>query len=559
MLEIRNLTLSYGQHAILHDVSFDLREGESLAVIGESGAGKTSIGMAIAGLSRGKLAGRVRWRGEDLLALSPEEMRRRRWTQIALVFQSVGDALHPALRVVDQVAEPLVEHGLADRVAALERARELLHQVRLPAEKQRAFPHTLSGGEKQRAMIAMALICDPQLVIMDEPTASLDAATKKDILALIRRVCRDRTLIVMTHDLGSTARVCERAAVLYGGRILEEGPAETVLGRPRHPYTRGLLRAFPDITATKDLQGVPGTTVLPSAGCVFAPRCTQALEACRAAEPPLLDRGDGRRLACHRGGIIPVLRVDGLRKRFGNTVAVDGVSLTVEHGETLAVVGESGSGKTTLANLVMGLVPADSGEVYLEEEPVRRRSKEFYRCVQMVFQDPMESISHRFDVLRAVREPLDLLNNMPPEERLERVRQALADVQLPADDDFLAKYPHHLSRGEAQRVTIARALTVRPRLLVADEPTSALDASVQAKIIKLLLDLQEKRGMALILITHDIALARKVSDRIAVMQAGRIVECGETAAVLADPRHPYTRALISAHTPPNPPLSPPCR
>ncbi|MDI6907466.1 MAG: ABC transporter ATP-binding protein [Thermoanaerobacterales bacterium] len=546
MLEIKNLTLSYGQRTVLHNLCLDLPEGASLAVIGESGAGKSSLGLAVAGLSRGKPKGRVLWRGEDLLALPPEEMRRRRWTEIALVFQSVGDALHPALRVVDQVAEPLVEHGLAERGRALERARELLREVRLPAAKREAFPHALSGGEKQRAMIAMALACDPRLVIMDEPTASLDAGTKKDILELIRRVCRDRTLIVMTHDLGATARLCERVAVLYGGRILEEGPAEAVLGRPRHPYTRGLLRAFPDMTTTKDLQGVPGTGVLPSAGCVFAPRCTQALESCRASEPRPAADGDGRRLACHRGGIIPVLRVEGLRKRFGDTLAVDGVSLAVEEGETLAVVGESGSGKTTLANLVMGLVSADAGRVYLEDQPVGRRGREFYRAVQMVFQDPMESISHRFDVLQAVREPLDLLNNTPPGERLETVRRALADVHLPTNDEFLAKYPHHLSRGEAQRVTIARALTVRPRLLVADEPTSALDASVQAKIIKLLLDLQEKRGLALVLITHDIAVARKVSDRIAVMQAGRIVECGPTAAVLSDPQHPYTRSLLTS-------------
>lgn len=546
MLEIDNLTLSYGARPVLKDLSLCIAAGTSLAVVGESGAGKSSLCLAVAGLSEGTVDGRILWRGEDLPALAPEDMRRRRWTEIALVFQSVGDALHPSLRVVAQVAEPIVAHGLAGETEALARARRLLHEVRLPLEKHDARPFTLSGGEKQRVLIAMALACDPALMIMDEPTASLDSLTRREILTLIQQVAKGRTLLMVTHDLDAAARVCARTAVLYGGKILEEGPTPAVLGRPRHPYTRGLLRAYPDMATTKDLQGVPGRTVIPAAGCVFAPRCTQSVECCGNAEPALTAIGEDHRVACHRGGIITLLRTDGLRKRFNGAAAVDGVSLAVEEGETLAVVGESGSGKTTLAKLIMGLVPADAGEVFLEDYPVRRRDRDFCRAVQMVFQDPMESISHRFNVEQAVREPLDLLNSVPPEERSDVVRQALADVELPNDEAFLSKYPHHLSRGEAQRVNIARALTVRPRLLVADEPTSALDASVQAKVIKLLVALQEKHGLALMLITHDIALARKVSDRMIVMQAGRIVEDGPTSQIITRPEHPYTRALLAS-------------
>ncbi|MEW6457595.1 MAG: ABC transporter ATP-binding protein [Bacillota bacterium] len=629
MLDIRELTVSFNGRTVLDRVSLSLAAGRTMAVVGESGAGKTTLGLAVAGLTTGRVEGRVFWgeTGEtDLLTLPPEEMRRRRWNEIALVFQSGGGSLHPGLPVEAQVVEPMVAHGRRRPSGARAHARQLLQAVGLPAEKHRAYPHTLSGGERQRAAIAMALANDPRLIILDEPTAGLDAITRRDILALLGNLSGRCALLILTHDLAAAAALAERAAVLYGGQVVEEGPAAVVLRAPRHPYTRGLLRSYPSMTTTKDLQGIPGRAHrIPDsgrgrpeshagnnpaehgrehhhhghdrrllhvhdnahthahhdarrrrsnrredphrhgphaasgagaqsrgdgpdgfAGCPFHGRCTQGVAICRTVRPPVAATGDGHRLACHRGGIIPLLQVRNISKHYGPATALVGVSLVLHEGETVAVVGESGSGKTTLANVIMGLTAADAGEVFLEEQKIVRRDRDFYRRVQMVFQDPAASISHRQNVLQAVAEPLLLHLGGKPEAHAETVRRLLDEVQLPSDDHFLRKYPHHLSGGEAQRVAIARALTLNPKLLVADEPTSALDASVQAKVIRLLLRLQEERGLGLLLITHDLALARKVSDRIAVLHGGRIVEDGPSDRVTTSPEHPYTRALLAA-------------
>ncbi|HZK18903.1 MAG TPA: oligopeptide/dipeptide ABC transporter ATP-binding protein, partial [Clostridia bacterium] len=334
-------------------------------------------------------------------------------------------------------------------------------------------------------------------------------------------------------------------AVLYAGKIIEYGRAKKLIVTPKHPYTRGLLRSFPNMTTTKDLQGIRGKMARSLEGCVFHQRCTQAVDICYHTEPPL-ERSNGRFLACHRGGIIPVLKIENLCKSFGGNEVVKDVTLTVDEGETLGLVGESGSGKSTLAHSIMGIFKTDRGKVFIDEEEVKTRDKAFYKTIQIVFQNPTESINHRLSVLEAIMEPLEIQGIGNTDERKEKAVQALLDVELPVNDEFLHRYAHHLSGGETQRVAIARALVLEPRFIIADEPTSSLDASTQAKVLKLLMKLQEEKGLSLLLITHDIALARKVCDRIAVLHKGRIIEEGASHNLIAQPAHPYTKKLISA-------------
>ncbi len=544
MLRIEGLRVAYGGMDVISGLDLTLGRGEALSVIGESGAGKTTLGLSVVGLVEGRCSGKIMIKDMNILEAPGEVRRKLRGKTVAMVFQNVENSLHPLYTVRDQVAESIMAHGEKSRGAALARAVEILGATGLPDRWAGAYPHQLSGGQKQRALIALALANDPEVVILDEPTASLDVATKREIISLIKGLTGDKTTIMITHDISTAASFSGRLAVMYAGGIVEEGLAGDVLASPRHPYTRGLLRSYPDMFTTKDLQGIPGRAAPGVPGCPFHPRCTQRIAVCEKEKPVPAVSG-GRLLACHRGGIAPLLVVEGLSKRFDSVRAVDGVNLTLYEGETLALVGESGSGKTTLAKLIMGIHRADSGAVTLEGErlaDVRRAG--FHRRVQMIFQNPGESISHRMNVLEAVREPLDIQGVGDAKERTSIVKKALNEVELSGDEDFLRKHPHLLSGGEAQRVAIARALVLNPKVLIADEPTSALDASVQAKILRLLLSLQEARGLAIILITHDIALARKVSDRMAVMLEGRIVEEGLTSAVINSPGHQYTKSLV---------------
>jgi peptide/nickel transport system ATP-binding protein len=545
LLEIKELSVSYGQDVILNGIDLNLKSGETLAIVGESGTGKTTLGLSIMRLLEGKVRGAIHFNGRDLLTLSDREMRGVRWNQIAMVFQNVDNVLNPVYTVLDQVAEPMIEHGRLNRDKARHKAVTLLNQFGLPQTHFSAYPHQLSGGEQQRVLIAMAMANDPELLILDEPLSSLDAAARTKIGDLLKQTSGQDTRLVVTHDLGTASKLADRIAVLYGGKIIETGPAQDVLSQPRHPYTRALIRAYPNMTTVKDLQGIKGRMTRPISGCPFHPRCTQAIEICPEEVPELLATGHQREVACHRGGIITLLSTRNLSKSFGSLKAVDSVSLHIEGGETLALVGQSGSGKTTLAKTIMGLHQPDGGDIYLEEDKVGKRGKDFFKKVQMIFQNPGESLSHRLSVLEAVMEPLEIQGIGTREERESQAIQVLGEVELPQTEDFLNRYPHHLSGGEVQRVGIARALVLDPALLIADEPTAFLDASVQAKILKLLLNLQERRGLSIIYITHDIAAARKVSDRIAVMLDGRIIEEGPSHEIVAAPKNTYTRNLLN--------------
>lgn len=542
MLEISGLRAEYGRHEVLRGIDLRLEKGDSLAVVGESGAGKTTLGLSIMRLAAARLEGEIVFDGMNLLELSEDEMRRLRGDRMAMVFQNVEDALDPVYTAEEQVCEAIAAHNSWSRSLIKERARALLTAVGLDGTRHRLYPHQLSGGERQRVLIAMALANDPELLILDEPTASLDALTKADIVELLRSATSDRISLIITHDISLASALSEKMAVLYSGMILELGRTADLIRNPRHPYTRGLMRSFPSMSTTKDLQGIPGRTIPGIGGCPFHPRCTQKIEVCKNLVPRLAEL-NGRMIACHRGGIVPLLEIRDVCKKFNGFSAVSHLSLTLYEGETLALVGESGSGKTTLAKIIMGLIEPDSGEILLEGERARWDAG-FYRRVQMIFQNPKESISHRLNVLQAVREPLDVQKIGSEEERVASAMKALEDAELPTDPEFLRRYPHQLSGGEAQRVAIARALVMGPKLLIADEPTSALDPSVQAKILRLLMDLQEQMGLSILFITHDIALARKVSDRIAVMLRGSIVEEGASGEVLKEPAHQYTASLV---------------
>ncbi|MGI6547708.1 MAG: oligopeptide/dipeptide ABC transporter ATP-binding protein [Bacillota bacterium] len=536
MLEIKSLTLDIGSERILRDINLKVAAGEVLALCGESGAGKTSLGLTVMGLMAGQVQGEVIFQGRNLLPLAEEEWRRLRGREMAMVLQNTDDALNPVLSVGAQLLEAVLAHGLFDRAAAVLRVEELLAQVGLPEHKCNSYPHQLSGGERARVLLAMALANDPALLILDEPTAAVDTITKAELLSLIKAISPGRAVLLITHDLAAAA-VAARIAVMYGGTLVEVGTTPAVLSDPRHPYTRGLLRSFPNMTTVKDLQGIGGEGGR-APGCPFHPRCTQRLALCGHKIPALQLRED-RWLACHRGGIVPLLQMRNLGKAFDGQWAVAGVDLTLQEGESLAVVGETGSGKTTLARMIMNLLPPDCGQV-------ERDASLADGAVQMVFQHPRASVSHRFSALEIVREPLDIKGILA--DRDEIARAMIAEVHLPVDAAFLARYPHQLSGGELQRLVLARALVLEPKVLVADEPTSALDASTQAKILRLIMALQEKRGLALLLITHDLALARKVCDRAAVMLQGRIVEEGPAQSVFTQPSHPYTKAMVQ-HAP----------
>jgi len=545
LLEIKGLRVSYGQEVILNGIDLELESGETLVIVGESGTGKTTLGLSIMRLVEGTVRGTIYFNGKDLLSLTDIEMQQIRWSQIAMAFQNANNVLNPVYTVLNQVMEPMVEHGLKSSEEARDRAGELLRYFGFSRDRFSAYPYQLSGGEQQRVLLAMALANNPKLLILDEPLSSLDAAARAQVGELLKEIDKHCTKLVATHDLDTASKLADRMAVLYGGKIIEVGPTQDVLSRPRHPYTRALIRAYPNMTTVKDLQGIKGQMTRPVSGCPFHPRCTQAIDICQTKTPQLVSNQE-RQIACHRGGIITLLSTKNLTKSFGSLKAVDSVNLHIEAGETLALVGQTGSGKTTLAKTIMGLYQPTDGSVYLEDIKVDNRGKDFYKRVQMIFQNPGESLSHRLSVLEAIMEPLDVQGIGNREERESKAIQVLGEVQLPQTQDFFSKYPHQLSGGEMQRVAIARALVLNPVLLIADEPTAFLDASVQAKILKLLLNLQEQRGLSMLYITHDIAAARKVSDRIAVMLDGKIIEEGPSSEIIAAPKQGYTKSLLTA-------------
>jgi peptide/nickel transport system ATP-binding protein len=577
--------------SVLRGVSFQIGRGESFGLVGESGSGKSTVALAVVRyLARnGRVSnGRITVDGRDVLSLGREELRRLRASTVSMVYQEPGKALNPTIRVGRQVAEVFEIAGV-ERRQALERAEQMLAKVRIsdPAAVMRRYPHQLSGGMLQRAVIAMAVAAEPSLLILDEPTTALDATVEAEVLDLIASLRQElgTSLLFISHNLAVIRKMCDRVGVLYAGEMVEEGPAQQVFSDPRHPYTVGLLRCIPRREATKSrarLDTIPG--FLPRPGelppaCIFAPRCGLVQDRCRTESPPMYDVGPGRGARCHfhdqaqalprspeaittdepdptqnghrRGE--PLIRATDVSKTFslgGQTIhALERVTMEVRAGETLGLVGESGSGKTTLARVLLGLTAPDTGaELILDGQqlpPVSsKRSQAQHKALQIVFQNPDSALNRRHTVRRLLSRTLVKLGGYRGRDVMRRLLGLISSVRL--SEDQLPMRPAQLSGGLKQRLAIARAFAGDPRLVVCDEPTSALDVSVQAAILNLLGDLQRQENVAYVFISHDLGVVHYLSDRIAVLYLGRIMETGPAERVFSAPHHPYTEALLSA-------------
>ncbi|MEU8702995.1 ABC transporter ATP-binding protein [Streptomyces sp. NPDC048680] len=506
LVEVTDLSISFGDVHAVRGLSFSLEAGGALGVVGESGSGKSASAYALLGLHRGtgaKVGGSVRVAGVDVHTADDAALRGLRGAKAAMVFQDPLSSLDPYYAVGDQIAQVYRVHNRVSRRAARTRAVEVLDRVGIPdaVRRSRSRPHEFSGGMRQRALIAMALACEPELLIADEPTTALDVTVQAQILDLLHELRRETGmgLLLVTHDVGVAAESVDDVLVMRSGLAVERGPVAQVLGAPREPYTKALLSAVPRIAPE------PGG-------------------AADAAGRAVLDKAE------------VLVEADGVRQVFGRgksaLTAVDGVSLTVRHGETLGIVGESGSGKTTLGRMLVGLLEPTSGSLTRVDR------------VQMVFQDPVSSLNPRRSVGESVADPLRARGQRDEGAIRARVRDLLERVGL--DPEQYDRYPHEFSGGQRQRVGIARALAAEPRLIVCDEAVSALDVTTQAQVTALLAGLQEELGLALVFIAHDLAVVRQVSDRVAVMRHGRIVEEGPVEQVYGDPRDPYTKQLLAA-------------
>lgn len=539
LVDIRGLTIAFPdgrqENRVVHGIDLTIHEGETVALVGESGSGKSVTARTLIGLS-GAVVGASRFEiaGDDVLGFRERDWRRLRGTKIGFVLQDALVSLDPLRRVSQQLADAFGHPGYFVRRDVREESRALLRSVGIPDPERRLpqYPHQLSGGLRQRALIATAIARQPSLLIADEPTTALDATVQKQILDLLaERKQAGQTLLLISHDLAVVARLADRVLVMRQGRIVEEGPTKQILSQPAHPYTRQLLEAVPS-AASRGFRLSPATQPEGSATALPAEAAQWRLP----LPPKRVDTAQN------------VLSASGLVKRYGSgSLAVNNVSFDLAAGEALGIVGESGSGKTTVAKIVLGLVEPDSGTVLVDGQPWSHRSEAERRSrrasMQLIAQDALSSFDPRYTVEKIVGESLDTVGVFGSERR-RRVIEVLDEVRLGAS--FLDRYPRELSGGQRQRVAIARAFAPRPKLLIADEPVSALDVSVQAQVLDLLAELQAASGTALLFISHDLGVIHHLTDRVLVMKDGRVVETGAVETVFATPTHSYTRALLDA-------------
>ncbi len=615
ILAVRDLAIVYatrqGDVPAVRGVSFDIQRGETLGIVGESGCGKSTVAFGIVNFlgANGRIvSGEILFQGQNLVGKSEGDLRKIRGDRIAMVYQDPMQALNPSMRLGDQMAEVLIVHRGMDRKAAEAKCIQMLERVYMPdaANVMKRYPHQISGGQQQRVVIAMALLNDPALLIMDEPTTALDVTVEAAVLDLIADLQRDFDTAIMyiSHNLGVIARVADRVAVMYAGEMVERAAVADIFLRPSHPYTQGLMRCVPRLGQDKTssyLYPIPGRVPSPQAlppGCIFEPRCAFARRECGQRRPELREVAAGHWASClfaeeiaeqgwkppapaekapspgasafppvgaRRAADGPILKVEHMktfyrvpsRRLFGGREyvrAVDDVSIEVRPGETLGIVGESGCGKSTLVKTIIGLETPTAGTVEFMgidiAQPVSRRSLDILKNLQMVFQNPDSTLNPSFSVGAQIGRALRRFRKLPGREVRAEVIRLLDLMKL--GERYYDRLPRQLSGGEKQRVGIARAIAGRPEVVLCDEPVSALDVSVQAAVLNLLLEIQQQMGTTMVFIAHDLSVVRFFCDTIAVMYLGQIVEIGPAEAIYMPPYHPYTEALLSAVPIPDP-------
>ncbi len=638
LLEIRGLSTYYysrgAEVRAVDDVSLTVGARENLGLVGESGCGKTTLSKSLLRIipeTAKIVSGRIHLNGRDIVSLNESELNRVRWREISMIAQSAMNSLDPVYTAGEQMIETLQVHTGMSRTDAWKRSEKLFKMVGLDPGRLRAYPHQLSGGMRQRVVIALALALDPKLIVADEPTTALDVVVQDGIIKQLEEIQRrsGNSIILVTHDVSLVAEMCHRVAVMYAGRIMETGTTDEVFNHPAHPYTMGLLNAYPTLESARgvlvSIPGAPPDLATRIPGCPFAERCPFATDLCRTERPPEIEIAPGHRSACHyasdagkfreaardqktweqsaaarelrRGSLVtpgvstgnsaaagdsrsafhageqpdtettpnePILQVAGIERYFRikqtpldrlrrrprrHVHAVDGVDLDVGRGEIVGLAGESGSGKSTLGEVITGLQQNTGGTLLFEGSPIFEKGRikpALRRRIQMAFQDPYETLNPRFTVFHTVLEPLNNFEIGGKSERRGKVIEALSRVELNPPESYLDRYPHELSGGQRQRVAIARAIVVEPHLLLADEPVSMLDVSIRAGVLNLFRRFREELGMSIVYVSHDLATIRYICDRTAILYLGRLAEIGPTEEVIENPRHPYTRLLLSA-------------